>query len=274
VGDGLIRWRPMSHEDYVLPSSEGESLRLEQQARLYGGLDFLKPFLREHPHKVLEVGCGTGIFTRHVADALGSSEVTGLDMDASRLAFAREHNGAPNVRYEQGDLLALPFDSNGFDLVFCRFVLVHVQDPTQALSEMKRVTRPGGRVVAYDMVHDGIWFSPDKPAFAKVLRAAIQVMRDRGMEPSQGLQLASGMIRAGLQQVRAQVIAHQALAPDPVLEAYRANWVDTVTGLSEILGASFEAGLIEQAREELLRSTADEFLVELTVVADGTKRDG
>lgn len=261
----------MSSESYVLPSSEAELERLERQASLYGGMDFLRPFLAEAPKEILEVGCGTGYFTSRVAAALPASRVTGLDMDEGRLAFARTHAGSQNAKFEQGDLAALPYHDGGFDLVFCRFVLVHLTDPTQALREMARVARPGGRVVAYDMVHDGIWFSPEKPAFAQLLRAVLAVMRERGMEPSQGLHLGPGMIRAGLEDVRAQVIPHHALAPDPLLESYRLNWLDTVDRLSEILGTHFEAGLVEQARGELERRTSDEFLLELTVLAHGTK---
>jgi SAM-dependent methyltransferase len=261
----------MSSEHYVLPSSEAELNRLERQASLYGGMEFLRDFLSDGPKEILEVGCGTGYFASRVADALPASRVTGLDMDEGRLAFARTRTAAPNVRFEQGDLAALPCADGRFDLVFCRFVLVHVTDPTRALREMTRVARPGGRVVAYDMVHDGIWFSPEKPAFARLLRAVLAVMRERGMEPSQGLHLGPGMIRAGLENVQVQVIPHHALAPDPLLESYRLNWLDTVAHLSEMLGGHFETGLVEQARVELERRTPDEFLLELTIVAHGTK---
>jgi SAM-dependent methyltransferase len=261
----------MSAEDYVLPSSEAESERLERQATLYGGVEVLGSFLIDRPQEVLDVGCGTGHFTRHVAARLPDSRVVGVDMDAERLAFARTRCGEPNVRFEQGDLSRLPFDDEGFDLVFSRFVLVHVADPTRAMREMARVARPGGRVVAYDMVHDGIWFSPEKPAFASLLRATLAVMRARGMEPSQGLHLASGMIRAGLTDVGVQVIPHHALASEPLFEEYRQNWLETVGNLAEILGARFDEGLVERARVELDRKNADEFLLELTVLAHGRK---
>ena len=259
----------MTGTDYVLPCSESESERLERQARLYGGADFLEPYLAARPGDVLEVGCGTGVFTRHVGAALPGSRVVGLDVDEARLAFARARNPAPNVAYQAGDLLHLPFEDGRFDLVFCRFVLVHVQDPTQALREMARVARPGGLVVAYDMVHDGIWFSPPKPAFAQLLGAALGWMREHGMEPSQGLHLASGMIRAGLADVRARVIPHSALASEPRFEQYRRNWVETMSGLAEILGARFDPALVAAARAELERKGADEFLLEVTVLAHG-----
>jgi SAM-dependent methyltransferase len=192
-------------------------------------------------------------------------------MDEGRLAFARRQTAAPNVRFEVGDMARLPYPEFRFDLVFCRFVLVHLRDPTQALREMARVTRPGGTVVAYDMVHDGIWFSPPKPAFARLLAAALDVMRERGMEPSQGLHLGPGMIRAGLEHVRAQAIPHHALASEPEFEAYRRNWIETVAGLAEVLGARFDPGLVEQAKAELERRAPDQFLLELTVLAHGRK---
>lgn len=256
--------------DYVLPSSEAEAERLERQAALYGGTDFLRPFLLNHPGEVLEVGCGTGYFARAVAGALPGSRVVGLDLDEARLAYAQARNHCSNLSFARGDALALPFPSAHFDLVYCRFVLVHVKDPTQALQEMARVTRPGGRVVAYDMVHDGIWFSPEKPCFARVLRTALSIMRERGMEPSQGLHLASGMIRAGIREVKAEPIAHHALAGEPLFERYRQNWLQTITGLSEILGAHFDPELIDCARKELEQTTPDQFLLELTVLAHGT----
>jgi SAM-dependent methyltransferase len=262
----------MSSEKYVLPSSRAESERLERQAALYGGAEFLEPFLADRPGDVLDVGCGTGHFTRHVAARLPDSRVIGVDMEAGRLAFARASTAEPNVEFEQGDLSRLPFEDDRFDLVFCRFVLVHVADPTHGLREMARVARPGGRVVAYDMVHDGIWFSPEKPAFSRLLRAALDVMRERGMEPSQGLHLASGMIRAGLADVGVQVIPHHALATETLFEAYRRNWLDTVAGLAEVLGASFDERWVERARAELERKSPDEFLLELTALAYGRKK--
>jgi len=263
----------MSAEDYVLPSSDTESDRLERQAGLYGGVRFLEPSLAASPRRVLDVGCGTGYFTRHVAGQLRKSTVVGLDQDGGRLALARSLAQSPNVRFERGDIYAMPFDDGSFDLVFTRFALVHATDPTQAFAEMARVTRAGGVVLAYDMVHDGIWFSPEKPAFSRLLHAALDVMRSRGMEPNQGLHLGPGMIRAGLADVEVEVIPHYALASEPSFEVIRKNWVDTVAGLSQSLASHFDEGLVEEALSELDRRGRDELVLEITVLARGRKAD-
>ena len=261
----------MTNRDYPLPSSDAESERLERQAALYGGNDFLRRFVEERPGYVLEVGCGTGVFSRHVAVALPESRVTGIDLDNQRLAYARLHNSEPNLHFELGDLRTLRFADHSFDLVYCRFVLIHLASPDAGLAEMVRITKPGGRVVAYDMVHDGVWFSPQKPAFAKVLGAAQHALRARGMEPNQGLHIAPSMIRCGLEDVSAQVVAHSALHGEPLFEAYRRNWQQTIAGLNEILATSVDQRLVQAALAELEQSNPDQFLTEITVLASGRK---
>jgi ubiquinone/menaquinone biosynthesis C-methylase UbiE len=168
-------------------------------------------------------------------------------------------------------MAAMPFEDDRFDLVFCRFVLVHNQDPTSALQEMMRVTRPGGLVVAYDMVHEGIWFVPERPAFNKLLRRVIKLLRERGSEPNQGLHLAAGMRRAGLADISARVIPHHALSTEELYSAYRDNWVATFESLAGKLGALLDAELVQAALSELKSVSGDEFLVETTVLAWGRK---
>lgn len=235
---------------------------------MYGGLAFLRPFLADAPREVLEVGCGTGALARRLAAEHPGARITGIDLDPARVAQAQAQAAPPNLRFERGDFGRLPAEDGAFDLVFCRFVLAHVADPTPALRELARVTRPGGRVVAYDMVHEGIWFSPPRPAFARLLRAAVQALRDRGLEPSQGLHLAPAMIRAGLAEVRAEVVPHAALAGDPKLEDHRRNWLENLDGLAALLGPE-GAAAADEARAEIAIRRDDDFLVEVTVLAHG-----
>jgi ubiquinone/menaquinone biosynthesis C-methylase UbiE len=92
---------------------------------------------------VLEVGCGTGA----VLSGLVTPAVQhGLDLDCARLLEAHTH--APRAVLTCGNALALPYPPAVFDITFCHFLLLWVRDPLQALDEMKRVTRPGGAVLA------------------------------------------------------------------------------------------------------------------------------
>jgi ubiquinone/menaquinone biosynthesis C-methylase UbiE len=91
---------------------------------------------------VLEVGCGTGLVLRRLATFARSAQ--GVDLSPGMLARARERG--LNVR--EGSATALPFDAESFD-VTCSFkVLAHVPEIDLALSEMARVTRRGGIVLA------------------------------------------------------------------------------------------------------------------------------
>jgi ubiquinone/menaquinone biosynthesis C-methylase UbiE len=234
-------------------------------------VSFLEPFLAQSPREVLDVGCGSGYFSRHVADALTFANVTGLDVDETRIAYARSQSNANSVRFEIGDMASMPFASDSFDLVFSRFSLVHSQNPTAAIREMARVIRPGGVLVAYDMIHEGIWFVPDRPAFAETLRVIVRVLRDRGAEPNQGLFLAAWMQHAGVTDVKVRVIAHHALATEDLYQAHRENWMATLRHLGERLGSLLDPATLHSALGELERVSGDELLVETTVLAWGKK---
>lgn len=91
---------------------------------------------------VLEAGCGTGLLLERVKAFAASA--TGVDLSGGMLARAR----ARGLDVAQGSVTALPYRDHSFDLVYCVKVLPHVADIRLALSEMARVTRPGGVVLA------------------------------------------------------------------------------------------------------------------------------
>lgn len=268
---------------YILPSTETEAQRLEAQGVLYGGTDFLREFLQPRPARVLEVGCGGGFMCRHVAHALPDSAVVGIDIDASRVAWARRQHHGANCSFTRGDVRALPLEPNSFDLVFTRMCLLHQPDLSQALREMTRVVVPGGRIVAYEMVHDGVWFSPPKPAFEAVLARILGWMKAHDIEPSQGLHVPGAMKRAGLVDVTATVVPHSVMGDEPQFDAYRRNWIETLRQLDPVLVASREPGAEETdataadaslwtaALGELQDLREDQLLVEITVLAAATR---
>ena len=106
---------------------------------------------------VLEVGCGTGVWTRELAALAGpGGRVLGVDpsrflvQEARRLAC--ERCAPPHPSFEVADGAALPFPDESWDLVLAATVLGHTHDPAAVLREMVRVARRGGRVAIFD--HD------------------------------------------------------------------------------------------------------------------------
>ncbi|HEX7669266.1 MAG TPA: methyltransferase domain-containing protein [Polyangiaceae bacterium] len=91
---------------------------------------------------ILEVGCGTGLVLRRIAEFARTAR--GVDLSPGML----EHARARGLTVQEGSATAIPFDDASFD-VTCSFkVLAHVPAIEQALAEMARVTRPGGHVLA------------------------------------------------------------------------------------------------------------------------------
>ena len=93
---------------------------------------------------VLEVGCGDASFTTDLAKHF--SQVTAIDISAGQIA----ENAArfPTITFRQHDVSEpFPFDDASFEVVWCSEVLEHLFDPAFALREMRRILKPGGRLL-------------------------------------------------------------------------------------------------------------------------------
>jgi ubiquinone/menaquinone biosynthesis C-methylase UbiE len=122
------------------------------------------------PADVLDVGCGTGLVLRRLAERYpDAASLVGVDPAPGMLEVARAHSPDPRVRFEAGTADALPLPAGTFDLVVTTLSLHHWRDQRGGLAECARVLRPGGVLVLADMVARG-------PAR---LAAALRRRRDR-----------------------------------------------------------------------------------------------
>ncbi len=151
---------------------------------------------------ILEVGCGTGALLAELA-RLSRARITGLDIDRERLSMAQRH--APGARLVEGDAHRLPFSNAHYDLSLCHFLLLWVDDPLQVISEMKRVTRPGGSVLALAEPDYGgrVDYPPEIARLGEMQRESL---RSQGADPEMGRRLASLFKRAGLAGVETGVL--------------------------------------------------------------------
>jgi ubiquinone/menaquinone biosynthesis C-methylase UbiE len=108
---------------------------------------------------VLEVAPGPGFLAIELAK-LGSYRIIGLDISKSFVRIATENaaKAGVEVTFQEGDASSMPFESDSFDFIYCRAAFKNFSEPVQALKEMYRVLRAGGRAVIHDMRRDA---SPD-----------------------------------------------------------------------------------------------------------------
>jgi demethylmenaquinone methyltransferase/2-methoxy-6-polyprenyl-1,4-benzoquinol methylase len=103
--------------------------------------------------RVLDLATGTGDIALLFSDAVGrDGSVTGVDFCADMIEHAkrREKNRRDNLSFEVGDAMRLRFADDAFDATSISFGIRNVDNPVLALAEMRRVTRPGGRVVVLE----------------------------------------------------------------------------------------------------------------------------
>ena len=110
--------------------------------------------VREHD-AILDVGSGTGSLSLAAAAAAPAGRVIGVDVSTAYVATARTRVHGDRVQFEVGDAQALRFAQGSFDRTLSLLVINFIPEPAKALTEMIRVTRPGGLVAAavWDYAH-------------------------------------------------------------------------------------------------------------------------
>ena len=142
--------------EYSLATGRAAARRLEILHDVYGPgtRELLKCAGVAPGMRVADIGCGVGTVTNELANLVGpAGQVIGVDLSPDQLAqagdrLARSHIAQVSFIEASADDTALPGAS--FDLVYCRFLLLHLVEPRAALREMRRLLRPGGILVCED----------------------------------------------------------------------------------------------------------------------------
>jgi ubiquinone/menaquinone biosynthesis C-methylase UbiE len=184
---------------YIHRYSAREKLRLVEQSGI------LEKILHEDTHyepcsTVLEAGCGVGAQTVILAKRNPDSFITSIDISKESIEQAKnivKAENIHNVRFLEGDIMNLSFSENSFDHIFLCFVLEHLNQPQEALNNLKRFLKPGGTLTVIEGNHDACIWYPHTDASAKTWRAMIKAQQLLGHDPNIGLRLNPLLAHAG-----------------------------------------------------------------------------
>jgi ubiquinone/menaquinone biosynthesis C-methylase UbiE len=142
---------------------------------------YLIPYIKPSM-KILDIGCGPGSISIDFARLVPQGHVTGIDYAADPLDGARSlasEQGITNIDFRVGDIHALDFPDDTFDIVHVHQVLQHIADPVRALREMRRVAKSDGGIVAARESASLTWY-PDIAGIAEAKELNHRMVKARG----------------------------------------------------------------------------------------------
>jgi ubiquinone/menaquinone biosynthesis C-methylase UbiE len=162
----------------------------------------------------LDVGCGGGDVSCELARLVGpAGRVVGMDIDEVKIAIAREEAAASkisNLEFRVCNLCETEPKAE-FDLVYARFLLTHLQDPSAFLAKIFRALRPSGTLVVADIDFRGYFSYPESPALARYVSLYTEAVKRRGADPNIGPRLPALLAAAGFENVQVTVAQPAAL---------------------------------------------------------------
>jgi ubiquinone/menaquinone biosynthesis C-methylase UbiE len=181
--------------NYVLGDTSDEIERLKIQSSLF------EPITRDSLQKggirkgmaCCDIGCGPGEVTRMMGDMVGKNgRVVGFDINENYIKYCKASTKQKNISYVCDNIITskdLPVES--FDIVYSRFMFVHLSDKANALRHMVQITKKNGTIIVQELDHaPDSWLSYPKRKSVDTLRKLyVKLVKNAGGDPYSGRKL-------------------------------------------------------------------------------------
>ena len=249
---------------YLHGFSDTEQARLRTQAE-FAEFTIFQNINFSNAKKILEVGSGVGAQTEIILRRFPKVHVTGIDLNEKQVEAARKYLGSfPSTanRYEFHKMSAdnLTFEAQSFDGAYLCWILEHVPNPAQVLSEVRRVLRPGSEIVVTEVMNSSFFLDPYSPNVWKYWMAFNDYQYDHAGDPFIGAKLGNLLTQVGYHQVKTEVKTWHFDNRQPALRKQAIHfWTDLLLSASDKLVEDkyVEQEVVDKAKEELGRVAND-----------------
>ena len=200
---------------------ETELNRLKAQVELFWEKELkrYKEFGLKDGMSVIELGCGPGFVIEKLMDAFPRVNITGMELDPFLVQYARDYLQAKNFnrcKIIGGSIMDTGLPGNSFDFAITRLVLEHLSDPVNAVREVHRILKPGGRAVFIDNDFEmHMMTSPHVPELRELYEAYCRARYAEGGNPKIGRELPTILKKGGFSNIEFEIIgAHSGILGD------------------------------------------------------------
>jgi SAM-dependent methyltransferase len=238
-------------EDYpIRGGAKGrERLRILARVMYASTMSLFDRLSINHGQLCFDAGCGGDDVTLELARRVGPhGKVVGADIDETQLDIARREadaKGVRNVEFRTLDIRTTDEENrSAFDVVYARFLLTHLDDPSHAVSAFYRYLRPSELVIVEDADFNGYFTYPESKAFQRYHELYCKVARRRGGDPNIGPRLPILLADGGFEKVEMTVV-------QPIGTSGEVKLMNPIT-LENIADAILQDGLASQQEIDAL----------------------
>lgn len=223
---------------------------------------------------LLELGSGPGFITEALLTLLPNSQITCVEIDPQLIERAKQYlrgKAKDKVQYLEGSLMELQLGDDSYDFAYARLVFQHLPDPISTAKEIRRVLKPGGRLVIYD-IDDEIFglFQPALPEISIAIEKMGQAQAAGGGNRNVGRSLWRILKAAGFINLDLEIIATHSddIGIEPFLPQLDPDRMLRLVKMG--LLSEQELDKIRTARATFL-TAPDKFILMLSLMACGEK---
>jgi ubiquinone/menaquinone biosynthesis C-methylase UbiE len=257
-------------------SLDAEMERLYNQANLNAEKEArnLVAFGLRDGMSVLEVGSGPGFVTEWVSRLIPNGSITCVEIDPIMVNYARQHlEKASQCQYRiiESSIIKTDLPDDSFDFAFARIVFEHIPGRIEALNEIKRLLKPGGRLALTEGDYAiNLLTDPHFPEIESIRGKFMKYMSSLGANRMIGREMWRLLKKAGFKNIDLEAVIHH--SGDKGIECFYPQ-INPQRALPFV-----EAGVITEEEYESLRAAAekllaseDSFVLRLLLMACGEK---